>query len=55
MLDLVIFIYEFVTYPSMRWTIILSLVPVVVFFAFYFLFSNLLPMGVLKSVLINLL
>ena len=35
---------------------LLSLVcPVVVFFAFYFLFSNLLPMGVLKNVLINLL
>ena len=36
--------------------VLLSLVcPVVVYFAFYFLFSNLLPMGVLKGLLINLL
>lgn len=29
--------------------------PIIVFFAFYFLFSNLLPMGVLKSFLYNFL
>ena len=29
--------------------------PVVVYFAFYFLFSNLLPMGILKSILFSIL
>ncbi len=33
LLDAAIYVYEFVVLPSMRWTIVLSLVPVVVFFA----------------------
>ena len=33
LLDLAIYVYEFVTFPSLRWNIILSLVPVAVFFA----------------------
>ena len=33
LLDLAIYVYDFVKYPDVRWTIVLSLVPVVVFFA----------------------